>query len=108
MRVKSRRVVRRVVAGRAAGITGLVFGLLFAAGLCATATPGDNPVPNIFEPAFNSRRFDSFISRCFVLTITGVIFLVVIILLVYALVKFRARTTDSAHEPAPGLWQHPD
>jgi len=61
--------------------------------------PGDNPVPNIFEP--HSTPADSILhlSR-FVLTITGMIFLVVFILLVYVLVKFRARTTDSAHEPA--------
>ena len=86
-------------ARRVAGILLLVFGLLLAAELCTASTPGDNPVPNIFEP--HSTPADSIfhLSR-FVLTITGLIFLVVFILLVYAVVKFRARTTDSPHEPA--------
>ena len=87
------------VARRVAGILLLVLGLLLAAELCIASTPGDNPVPNIFEP--HSTPADSIfhLSR-FVLTITGLIFLVVFILLVYAVVKFRARTTDSPHEPA--------
>jgi len=77
----------------------LVLGLLLAAGLCTAGTPGDNPVPNIFEP--HSTPADSILhlSR-FVLAITGMIFLVVSILLVYVLAKFRARSTDSPHEPA--------
>jgi cytochrome c oxidase subunit 2 len=87
------------VARLAAGILLLVLGLLLAAGLCTARTPSDNPVPNIFDP--HSTPADSIfhLSR-FVLTITGLIFLVVFILLVYVLVKFRARTTDSPHEPA--------
>ena len=99
MRVNSREMNRKVVVGRTAGILVLVFGLLLAAGLCAAGAPGDNPVPNIFDP--HSTPADSILhlSR-FVLAITGMIFLVVFILLVYVLVKFRARSTDSSHEPA--------
>ena len=86
------------VAGRVAGILLLVAGLLFAAGLCAGSTPGDNPIPNIFEP--HSTPADSILHlSLFVLTITGLIFLVVFILLVYVVVKFRARAEDSPHEP---------
>jgi cytochrome c oxidase subunit 2 len=99
MRVNLRGIKREGVARRAAGILLLVFGLLLAAELCTAGAPGENPVPNIFEP--HSTPADSIfhLSR-FVLTITGMIFLVVFILLVYALVKFRARSTDSPHEPA--------
>jgi cytochrome c oxidase subunit 2 len=98
MRLELRGTKREGVARRAAGILLLVLGLLLAAGLCTAATPGDNPVPNIFDP--HSTPADSiFHLSLFVLTITGLIFLVVFILLVYAIVKFRARTTDSPHEP---------
>jgi len=76
------------------GILFLVLGLLLAAGLCTASTPRENPVPNIFEP--HSTPADSiFRLSGFVLAITGMIFLVVFILLVYVVVKFRARTTDS-------------
>jgi cytochrome c oxidase subunit 2 len=99
MRVDLRGTNREGVARRAAGILLLVFGLLLAAGLCTATMRSDNPVPNIFDP--HSTPADSIfhLSR-FVLIITGLIFLVVFILLVYAVVKFRARTTDSPHEPA--------
>jgi len=99
MRVNLSGVEWEGVARRAAGILFLVLGLLLAAGLCTASAPGENPVPNIFEP--HSTPADSIfhLSR-FVLAITGMIFLVVFILLVYVLVEFRARTTDSPHEPA--------
>src|SRR6202166_4903980 len=99
MRVNMRGMKWEGVARRAAGILLLVLGLLLDAGLCPPTPPGDNPVPNIFEP--HSTPADSIfhLSR-FVLTITGLIFLVVFILLVYAIVKFRARAGDSPHEPA--------
>ncbi len=99
MRPDSRGMKWKGVARRAAGILLLVLGLLLAAGLCTAGTPGDNPVPNIFEPRSTPADAIFHLSR-FVLTITGLIFLVVFVLLVYALVKFRARTTDSPHEPA--------
>jgi cytochrome c oxidase subunit 2 len=87
-----------VVVGRTTGIVLLVLGLLLAAGLCAGSAPSDNPIPNIFDP--HSTPADSlFHLSLFVLAICGVIFLVVGALLVYAVVKFRARAEDFAHEP---------
>jgi cytochrome c oxidase subunit II len=77
----------------------LLVAVLLAASLCAARSPGEHPVPNIFDP--HSTPADSILhlSR-FVLIITGLIFLVVVTLLTYAIVKFRARTSDSSQEPA--------
>ena len=98
MRNNSRGTEASVVAGRAAGILLLVLGLLLAAGLCTASGPSDNPIPNIFDP--QSTPADSlFHLSMFVLVICGLIFVVVGTLLVYAVVKFRARATDSTHEP---------
>ncbi len=59
---------------------------------------GPSPVPNIFDtvstPADSIHRLS-----VFVLTITGLIFIVVFSLLIYAIVKFRHRPTDENHEP---------
>ena len=98
MRLKLRGRKWGSVRRRAVAILLLVFGLLLAADLSTASIPGDNPIPSIFEP--HSTPADSIfhLSR-FVLAITGLIFLVVFILLVYVLVKYRARTTDSPHEP---------
>lgn len=86
------------IISRIAGVALLLAGVLLAAGLC-TATPHGNPVPSIFEthstPA-NSIRHLSY----FVLGVTGLIFLVVFILLCYALLRFRSRVGDAGHEPA--------
>ncbi|HTA59749.1 MAG TPA: cytochrome c oxidase subunit II [Candidatus Baltobacteraceae bacterium] len=98
MRKNSPGTEASVVAGRAAGILLLVLGLLLAAGLCTASAPSDNPIPNIFDP--QSTPADSlFHLSMFVLVICGLIFVVVGTLLVYAVVKFRARATDSTHEP---------
>jgi len=87
-----------VVVGRATGILVLLAGILFAAGLC-NATPQDNSVPSIFDshstPADSIRHLS-----LFVLSITGLIFLVVFSLLSYAVVKFRSRAGDTEREPA--------
>src|SRR5258705_11693687 len=98
MRVNLSGVEWEGVARRAAGILFLVLGLLLAAGLCTASTPAENPVPNIFEP--HSTPADSiFHLSGFVLAITGTIFLVGFILLVYVVLKFRASRTYSPHEP---------
>ena len=86
------------VISRVAGIAVLLAGVLLAAGLC-TASPHDNPVPSIFEthstPADSIRHLSNF-----VLSVTGLIFLVVFGLLCYVLVKFRSRAGDTTREPA--------
>src|ERR1700742_3702879 len=86
------------IIGRATGVALLIAGVLLAAGLCA-ATPQANSAPSIFDsrstPA-DSIRHLSF----FVLSVTGLIFLVVFSLLSYAIVRFRSRTADTEREPA--------
>jgi cytochrome c oxidase subunit 2 len=83
-------------ASRAAGI--LLGGILLAGGLCF-ASPSENPVPSIFEP--HSTPADSIRALSqFVLGVTGLIFVVVFGLLIYALVKFRGRSWDRQREPA--------
>ena len=86
------------IISRATGIALLLAGVLLAAGLC-TATPQDSSVPSIFDPRStpaDSIRHLSF----FVLGVTGLIFLVVFSLLLYAVVKFRSRAADTNCEPA--------
>src|SRR5579883_1247326 len=78
----------------------LVVGLLLAAGLCVAApAPPDNPVPNIFVPRSTPANMIDHLSL-FVLLITALIFVTVFTLLVYVLVKFRAKNSDPSHEPA--------
>jgi len=86
-------------AGRAMGILVLLLGILLAAGLCTASPRIANPVPNIFEP--HSTPADSIyhLSR-FVLIICALIFLVVFILLTYAIVKFRSTGAKDEGEPA--------
>jgi cytochrome c oxidase subunit II len=86
------------VASRGVGIVILLVGALLAAGLCI-AGPRENPVPSIFEPHSTPADSIRHLSH-FVLGITGLIFVVVCGLLIYALVKFRGRTLDREREPA--------
>src|SRR5215467_2482581 len=88
----------RAIVGRLAGVIVLLLGVLLAAGLCMAA-PRDNPVPSIFEPHSTPAESIRHLSH-FVLSITGMIFLVVFSLLTYALVKFRSRAAGGQHEPA--------
>ena len=77
----------------------LLAGILLAATLCTASEPQTNAVPSIFEPRStpaDSIRHLSF----FVLSITGLIFLVVFSLLTYAIVKFRRKAGDRGREPA--------
>ena len=87
-----------VVVGRATGLVILLAGILLAAGLCM-ASPIDNPVPSIFEPRSTPAESIRHLSF-FVLSITGLIFLVVFTLLVYAILKFRGKSGDRGREPA--------
>ena len=88
-----------VVVGRAIGILILVAGILFAAGLCVASPHGVNPIPNIFQP-HSTPAASIYRLSVFVLAITGLIFLVVFGLLVYAIVKFRNRVSQDKREPA--------
>jgi cytochrome c oxidase subunit 2 len=86
------------IINRVAGVALLLAGVLFAAGLCS-ATPQDHSVTSIFDarstPADSIRHLS-----LFVLSVTGLIFLVVFSLLSYAVVKFRSRAADTEREPA--------
>src|ERR1700687_2819658 len=86
------------IISRATGVALLLAGVLLAAGLCVAA-PQANAVPSIFDshstPA-DSIRHLSF----FVLSVTGLIFLVVFSLLSLVVVKFRSRAADTGREPA--------
>lgn len=88
----------RAMVSRVAGVLVLLTGILLAAGLCS-ASPPDHPVPNIFAPRSTPAESIRHLSY-FVLSITGVIFLIVFSLLGYVVVKFRSRAADAGREPA--------
>jgi len=96
---KNRRTEWGVVVSRAIGILVLVAGIFFAARLCVASPHGDNPIPNIFQP-HSTPAASIYRLSVFVLAITGLIFLVVFCLLVYAIVKFRNRVAQDKREPA--------
>lgn len=89
----------RAFVGPAIGVFTLLAGTLLAAALCSATESQANSVPSIFEPRStpaDSIRHLSF----FVLSITGLIFLVVFTLLTYVIVKFRGKSGDPGREPA--------
>src|SRR5215468_11929980 len=89
----------RAFLGPALGALTLLGGVLLAAALCTATEPQANPIPSIFDPRSTpaaSIRHLSF----FVLTVTGLIFAVVLTLLIFAIVKFRRKSGDSGREPA--------
>jgi cytochrome c oxidase subunit 2 len=63
------------------------------------STASSSPGTNIFAPASTPAKSIADLS-VFVLTITGIIFVVVFGLLVYAVVQFRGRSVDRGREPA--------
>jgi cytochrome c oxidase subunit II len=65
---------------------------------CCFALAQASSVPDIFKPASTPAESIHRLSL-FVLVITGLIFLVVFSLLVYAVVKFRQPTKEDGHEP---------
>src|SRR5712691_7783296 len=89
----------RAIASRALGVLILLAGVLLAARLCGASTPADHPVPSIFDPHSTPAESIRHLSH-FVLSITGLIFLVVFSLLSYVVVKFRRRVADAEREPA--------
>jgi cytochrome c oxidase subunit 2 len=80
------------------GIAILGVGVLLAAHLCRAAGTTENPVPNIFQPQSTPADAIRHLSF-FVLSITGMIFVVVFSLLVYAVAKFRRRDVQDNSEP---------
>src|SRR5215469_16215694 len=94
-----RKAVWQATVSRAVGILVLLAGVLLATSLCVASTPADHPVPSIFDahstPAESIRHLSHF-----VLGVTGLIFLVVFSLLIYAMVKFRGKVADAVREPA--------
>jgi cytochrome c oxidase subunit II len=88
-----------IFACRATGVLVILAGILLAAGLCTAGPQADNPIPSIFDPhstPAESIRQHSY----FVLAITGLIFLVVVTLLAYAVIKFRDKPLTAGREPA--------
>ena len=76
----------------------LVGGVLLAAKLCMGAPANASQIPNIFKP--ESTPADSiFHLSLLVLAVTGLIFLTVFCLLVYAVVRYRRRGGDDGCEP---------
>lgn len=75
-----------------------LFGASLVASQCAFAQA--STVPNIFKPASTPADAINRLSL-FVLIITGLIFVIVGGLLVYAVVRFRRRDGDDGSEPAP-------
>jgi cytochrome c oxidase subunit 2 len=89
----------RILLSKAAGIMVLLAVALLAASLCFGA-PGDpSQLPSIFDPRSTPTKWIYHLSY-FVLSITGLIFVVVFALLFYAVVKFRKRPGDDSREPA--------
>jgi cytochrome c oxidase subunit II len=76
----------------------LLAGLLLAARLSAGAPASSNPIPNIFKPA--STPADEIVHISWlVLSVTGVIFVIVVCLIIYSIVKFRRRHGEDGREP---------
>ena len=90
--------IRKLVS-KAAGIAVLLAGGLLAASLCFGAPDNSSQVPSIFDPRSTPTKWIYHLSY-FVLSITGLIFVVVFGLLIYAVVKFRKRQGDEGREPA--------
>jgi hypothetical protein len=80
----------RILVSKAAGVVVLLMGFMLAARLCFGAQVDSSKSPNIFKP--ESTPADSiFHLSLLVLAITGVVFLLVFSLIVYAIVKYRRR-----------------
>src|SRR5215831_2350686 len=79
--------------------TSLAFLFWCASAAFADAANAPLSSTNIFAPA-STPAWTIFGLSLFVLIVTGLIFVVVFTLLAYAIVKFRARGTDAAREPA--------
>ena len=88
----------RESARKAAGIAVLLGGGLLAASLCFGAPQNPSQLPNIFDPHSTPTNSIYHLSQ-FVLSVTGLIFVVVFGLLSYVVVKYRNRQGDAGREP---------
>jgi cytochrome c oxidase subunit 2 len=79
----------------------LLFFLFWSGGLLWAVEPGDSTAhgTNIFSPASTPAKQIADLS-VFVLSITGIIFLVVFALLLYSVIRFGGRAMDAGREPA--------
>src|SRR6202161_407406 len=79
----------------------IVLGLFWSASELSSSGPDAAPGhgTNVFSPASTPAKSIADLS-VFVLVITGVIFVVVFALLIYSVVRFRARAMDAGREPA--------
>jgi len=82
---------------KVAGIALLLVAFLLATALCFSAPTNPSQAPSIFRPASTPADWVFHLSW-FVLTVTGSIFVVVSILLVYVIVKY-GRRGEEGHEP---------
>jgi len=90
--------IRKLVS-KAAGIVVLLAGGLLAASLCFGAPDNPSRLPSIFDPRSTPSKSIDHLSY-FVLSITGLIFVVVFALLIYVVMKYRKRPGDEGREPA--------
>jgi len=79
--------------------SGLLLAIFLFTGACTAWADGPSAIPNIFAPS-TTPAYEIYYLALFVLTITGVIFVVVEGLIVFAIFKFRERRSDPRHEPA--------
>src|SRR5215470_1879475 len=73
--------------------------LLWSITAAAATRPSSTTLTNIFAPETTPAK-SIFNLSMFVLAVTGIIFVVVITLLVYSVVKFRGTAADADREPA--------
>ncbi len=90
----------RHLLSKAAGIAVLLVGGLLAATLCFGAPENSKSTTNIFKPESTPADRVLHLSG-FILTVTGAIFVVVFILLVYSITKYRQRPDEVDREPVP-------
>jgi len=88
----------RSLRSRVLGVLVLIIGIFCAASLCSAAQQNPNAIPSIFDARSTPAEYIRHLSL-FVLSITGLIFVVVCGLLIYASLKFRQRAGDSDREP---------
>jgi cytochrome c oxidase subunit II len=94
VRIESGLLWRRVL-----GVLLILAEMFCAAQLCMAGPQSHSSVPSIFDP-HSSNADLLYRLGGFVLSITGLIFVVVFSLLAYVVVKFRSRPTDDGREPA--------